>query len=357
MSERISHEQREMKEKKYSLTTSVEQRIGRSDWYGEEKIKEKSGDTVFCQGPLVIMGDGVGGYEHDQEASSVAVETAARTIASRLANLDQIPRLSSQDVEQYLDEAFVAARSALDAERHRIQDKTMNTTLIASLVFFDTLQNKLKYCTAQVGDGRTYRIRGDEVRVITDDSVLGVLALECGMPEIFNRYIDGTDEYSLMKEVGLEEIAAKAQRNTSVQPGLRHRNPSLLVNHIRELHLDDRGKISFVPDFDRIHQVLGSHDDRRNKFEPGIAQMRFIDVQPGDLLVVSSDGINRVVNPWEYDNVVEIFQEILKKNSSQNRPQACTRALIDATVREYDKRTSSTKRIDDITVVATFVNE
>jgi serine/threonine protein phosphatase PrpC len=305
----------------------------------------------------VIIGDGVGGYEHDQEASSVAVEAAARTITSRLASHDQIPRLSSQDVERYMDEAFVAARSALDAERLRIQDKTMNTTLIASLVFFDTPQNKLKYCAAQVGDGRTYRIRGDEVRVITDDSILGVLALECGMPEIFIRYIDGTDQYSLMKEVGLEEIAARAQRNTSVQPGLRHRDPSLFVNHIRELHLDDQGKISFIPDFDRMHQVLGSHDDRRNKLGPGIAQMRFVDVQPGDILFASSDGINRVINPWQYEDIADMFQEIFKKNHPHNRPQACTRALIDATVCEYGKRTSSTKRIDDITVAATVVNE
>ncbi len=357
MPERISHEQREVKEKKYSLTTSVEQRVGRSVWHGEEQIKEKSGDTVFCQGSLVVIGDGVGGYKHDQEASSVAVEAAARTITSRLAHLDQIPRLSSQDVERYMDEAFVVARGALDTERLRIQDQTMNTTLIASLVFFDTLHNKLKYCAAQVGDGRTYRIRGDEVRVITDDSVLGVLALECGMPEIFNRYIDGTDEYSLMKEVSLEEIAEKAQRSTSTQPGLRHRDPSLLIDHIRELHLDDRGKISFVPDFDRIHQVLGGHNDRRNKLEPGIAQMRFVDVQSGDLLVASSDGINRVVNPWEYDTVAEIFKDILKKTSPQNTSQVCTRALIDAAVREYDNSKSTTKRIDDITVTATVVNE
>jgi hypothetical protein len=66
MSERISHEQRETKEKKYSLTTSVEQHTGRSVWYGEEKIKKKSGDTVFCQGPLVIIGGGGGHVRHPE---------------------------------------------------------------------------------------------------------------------------------------------------------------------------------------------------------------------------------------------------------------------------------------------------
>lgn len=355
MAERFLGERREETEK-FSLTTFLIERPGKRMWNGEETEKEKSGDTAFCKGPLMIIGDGLGGYDHDREASSIAVHEAKNFLTHRLASLETAPSLTSREVQDLVRGAFLAAATALEGEREKFADKTMNTTLIMSLAFFDKQDRKFKNLAAQVGDGRTYRFRDGEIEIITDDSILGTLALECGMPEIYSSFIDGIDHFSLMQKVDMADLRANIQKESSCQPGILSRDREKFLRRLEEFSIARGGSFDIATDLDRSHQALGAHVQRNLEISSGEPQMRFIDVKPGDVLLGSSDGINKFVNPWEYNKVQKVYTQIRENFSGKEIAKSLSEALVLAVENDYAAQTERSKRIDDISVAAISIH-
>ncbi len=119
------------------------------------------------QGSVALLADGVGGYEHGEVASRVAVDAALREFQA-----------SSGDVKPYalLRRMFTAACSEVhDRSLSEYKGRKMATTLVGSM-FRDGA-----VCVANVGDTRSYFIRQKTIRRLTTDHVATSVPVKLGM--------------------------------------------------------------------------------------------------------------------------------------------------------------------------------
>ena len=131
---------------------------------------------------LVILADGMGGYNAGEVASSIATSTLKETVEGQLRSSDWVARSNqSKYIQQLLVGSVERANSAiLDAARAEPQFSGMGTTLVAAVFH----QNKLT--VAHVGDSRVYRLRRGELALITRDHSLLQEQIDAGMidPEL-----------------------------------------------------------------------------------------------------------------------------------------------------------------------------
>ncbi|AOY01371.1 hypothetical protein BJP62_13490 [Jeongeupia sp. USM3] len=124
---------------------------------------------------LVVLADGMGGYNAGEVASAIAVEVMARRLAQPLPSspLSQSTRLSvSGWVERAIDEAN---RVIYDTALAQPQCAGMGTTLVAGL-FYDN-----RALVAHVGDSRMYRLRNAELTRLTRDHSLLQEQIDLGL--------------------------------------------------------------------------------------------------------------------------------------------------------------------------------
>jgi serine/threonine protein phosphatase PrpC len=119
------------------------------------------------QGSVAILADGVGGYEHGEVASQLAVESAIKEFQS-----------ATGDMKPYtlLRRMFTAACSQVyerAVSEHKGQK--MATTLVAS-IFRDGA-----VCVANVGDTRAYFIRQKTIRRLTTDHIATSVPVKLGL--------------------------------------------------------------------------------------------------------------------------------------------------------------------------------
>jgi serine/threonine protein phosphatase PrpC len=129
---------------------------------------------------LVILADGMGGYNAGEVASGMATTLLATELESAFATtpphaIDQTSGKSYAHV--YLrDKIAVTNRAIHHASESQAQYSGMGTTLVAALFHSDQVT------VAHIGDSRLYRLRGGELSVITrDHSLLQQLVEERGM--------------------------------------------------------------------------------------------------------------------------------------------------------------------------------
>ncbi len=119
------------------------------------------------QGSVAILADGVGGYEHGEVASRLAVESAIKEFQS-----------ATGDMKPYtlLRRMFTTACSQV-YERAMSEHKgqKMATTLVAS-IFRDGA-----VCVANVGDTRAYFIRQKTIRRLTTDHIATSVPVKLGL--------------------------------------------------------------------------------------------------------------------------------------------------------------------------------
>jgi len=131
---------------------------------------------------LVILADGMGGYNAGEVASSIATSTLKEAVEGQLRSNDWVARSNqSKYIQQLLVGSVERANSAiLDAARAEPQFSGMGTTLVAAVFH----QNKLT--VAHVGDSRVYRLRRGELALITRDHSLLQEQIDAGMidPEL-----------------------------------------------------------------------------------------------------------------------------------------------------------------------------
>jgi serine/threonine protein phosphatase PrpC len=131
---------------------------------------------------LVILADGMGGYNAGEVASSIATSTLKEAVERQLRSIDWLARSNqSKYIQQLLVGSVERANSAiLDAARAEPQFSGMGTTLVAAVFH----QNKLTI--AHVGDSRVYRLRRGELALITRDHSLLQEQIDAGMidPEL-----------------------------------------------------------------------------------------------------------------------------------------------------------------------------
>jgi protein phosphatase len=136
------------------------------------KVREHNEDTIALDGDigLLVLADGMGGYNAGEVASGIAVKTIVNLIRESvqredLAQVDNSSGLSRRSI--VLRDAIQRANKIIfQTAKSQPQCEGMGTTIVAALLY----DNRIT--VAHVGDSRLYRLRGAEFRQLTADHSL-----------------------------------------------------------------------------------------------------------------------------------------------------------------------------------------
>jgi serine/threonine protein phosphatase PrpC len=136
------------------------------------KVREHNEDTIAFDSDvgLLVLADGMGGYNAGEVASGIAVKTIMHLVGEALQRED----LGRPDAATGLSRPAIILRDAISrankiifqTARTQPQCEGMGTTIVAAL-FFDN-----RIAVAHVGDSRLYRLRGDGFDQVTLDHSL-----------------------------------------------------------------------------------------------------------------------------------------------------------------------------------------
>ena len=136
------------------------------------KVREHNEDTIAFDADigLLVLADGMGGYNAGEVASGIAVKTIVNLVREQV----ELQDLNVQDRESGLSRPTIILRDAIHRANKIIyqtaktqpQCEGMGTTVVAAL-FFDN-----KITIAHVGDSRLYRQRSDKLEQVTMDHSL-----------------------------------------------------------------------------------------------------------------------------------------------------------------------------------------
>ncbi len=136
------------------------------------KVREHNEDTIAFDPDigLLVLADGMGGYNAGEVASGIAVKTIVNLVREHVEREDlshqrtAIGHVPSQHHPARCDHR--ANKIIYQTARTQPQCEGMGTTVVAALLF----DNKI--AVAHVGDSRLYRLRGDKFEQVTMDHSL-----------------------------------------------------------------------------------------------------------------------------------------------------------------------------------------
>ena len=136
------------------------------------RVREHNEDTIATDADagLLVLADGMGGYNAGEVASGIAVKTITNLVREGLARED----LGSMDRGTGLSRPSIVLRDAItrankiiyQTARSQAECEGMGTTVVAAL-FYDN-----RVSIAHVGDSRLYRQRGSQIAQVTMDHSL-----------------------------------------------------------------------------------------------------------------------------------------------------------------------------------------
>jgi len=135
-------------------------------------VRAHNEDSVACEPicGLVVLADGMGGYNAGEVASGIAVSVVATEIKHHLQNASPIGRdeATGEELGVSLLRNFIqkANVSIFHASQSQPQYAGMGTTIVSGL-FYDN-----RVAVGHVGDSRMYRLRGEMMEAITRDHSL-----------------------------------------------------------------------------------------------------------------------------------------------------------------------------------------
>jgi len=144
-------------------------------------VRGHNEDAVFANPNLglAILADGMGGYNAGEVASGMATTLLASELETAFAATPPyaIDRASGKSHAHLclLDKIAVTNQAIHKASESQAQYAGMGTTLVAALF------HNNQVTVAHIGDSRLYRLRGDELRVITRDHSLLQEQIDSGM--------------------------------------------------------------------------------------------------------------------------------------------------------------------------------
>lgn len=141
-------------------------------------VRDHNEDTIASDAALglVVLADGMGGYQAGEVASAVAVSTVLEELTPALKNLRRQEITNGyHPATVLLEQAVIKANTVIyRTAEQQVLLRGMGTTIVAA-VFHEEIVS-----IAHVGDSRLYRLRGHEFKQITiDHSVLQEL-IDCG---------------------------------------------------------------------------------------------------------------------------------------------------------------------------------
>jgi PPM family protein phosphatase len=136
------------------------------------KVREHNEDTIAFDADigLLVLADGMGGYNAGEVASGIAVKTILNLVRESVDRQD----LRAVDRESGMSRPSIILRDAIhrankiiyQTARTQPNCEGMGTTVVSAL-FFDN-----KASIAHVGDSRLYRLRGEKFEQLTMDHSL-----------------------------------------------------------------------------------------------------------------------------------------------------------------------------------------
>jgi len=144
-------------------------------------VRSHNEDSVACEAAsgLVVLADGMGGYNAGEVASGITVSVLTTEVSQGL--LQGSPTRRDQDsgdengVLLLRENILRANASIFHAAQSQSQYAGMGTTVVTGLFYDD------RVVVAHVGDSRMYRLRGETLKLITQDHSLLREQVECGM--------------------------------------------------------------------------------------------------------------------------------------------------------------------------------
>ena len=134
--------------------------------------------TVDAACGLMVLADGMGGYNAGEVASGIAASVMMTEVAPLLKNASPVAReaASGEELVALLTRGLQKANASIyQAAQGDAQYAGMGTTVVSTL-FYDN-----RVVVAHVGDSRLYRLRGGLLEVITRDHSLLQEQIDCGM--------------------------------------------------------------------------------------------------------------------------------------------------------------------------------
>lgn len=154
---------------------------------------------------LYLVADGMGGHRAGQVASEMAAESAIRAV-------EALQGAAVSPAEKLRHAVACANREIHNAALHDDELRGMGTTLVAVLVGDERL------ALAHVGDSRAYLIRGDRIRLLTDDhSVVGELLRRQQISEADAR--EHPHRHVLTRALGVRKSTVPDLAELTPQPG------------------------------------------------------------------------------------------------------------------------------------------
>ena len=147
-------------------------------------VRSHNEDSVACEPAcgLVVLADGMGGYNAGEVASGIAVSVVVTEVSHRLQNASPVDPgdngTEELGVSLLRDNIQKANASIFHAAQSQPQYAGMGTTVVAGL-FYDN-----QVAVGHVGDSRMYRLRGEVLETITRDHSLLQEQIDSGMISI-----------------------------------------------------------------------------------------------------------------------------------------------------------------------------
>ena len=135
-------------------------------------VRSHNEDSVACEPAygLVVLADGMGGYNAGEVASGIAVSVVVSEVSHSLQDASPIDRdeISGEELGVMLlrNNIQKANASIFHAAESQPQYSGMGTTIISGM-FYDN-----RVVVGHIGDSRMYRLRGEVLETITRDHSL-----------------------------------------------------------------------------------------------------------------------------------------------------------------------------------------
>ncbi len=228
-------------------------------------VRSHNEDSVTCvtEHGLVVLADGMGGYNAGEVASGIAVSVLSSEIRHGLEEVrpESIDAASGEEVGVVLlrDNVKKANLSIYNAAQSQPQYSGMGTTIVTAL-FYDN-----RVVVAHVGDSRMYRLRGEVFETVTRDHSLlqeqidsGVISKEMAklsknknlvtravgidanvVPEVHVYDVEAGDIYLLCSD-GLNDMVADEDIGATLQ--MLRGNLALAASQLIEQANDNGGR-------------------------------------------------------------------------------------------------------------------
>ncbi|MDD5056485.1 MAG: Stp1/IreP family PP2C-type Ser/Thr phosphatase [Sideroxydans sp.] len=208
-------------------------------------VRSHNEDSVTFDAPhgLVVLADGMGGYNAGEVASGIAVSVLSSEIRHSLDEVrpEEIDPASGDEVGVVLlrENVKKANLSIFNAAQSQPQYSGMGTTIVTALFYDD------RVAVAHVGDSRMYRLRDEVFETITRD-------------------------HSLLQEQIDSGVISKEMAKLSKNKNLVTRAVGIDANVVPEVHVHD--------------------------------------VQPGDVYLLCSDGLNDMVEDEDIGATLQMLR-------------------------------------------------